>query len=704
MDRNLARKIEGDEKFRKELTTLVSNYIKHGFDAINYWTGEWDVAHDLLMAYAPLSKADFEKMEKGHPRNFILPMTTTQITTAATFIAQVLFGQETPHRVEPRGPEDEVPAEHVNSLLRWNAEQQPTFLLGYLFAQDALTFNRGVFYNSWAPILRPSAEVVEAIEIDVSGAPVLDEAGNPIKYTTVRMVDKPIGGFCRMELVSPYDWCCDPSLPLWKFQEGRYAAHRFKIAWSELERRSKLPVDNPAYILPTGVAELKEKHKSPGKSNSPITVTTSGSTRSDSMISRSHHERMRANNPLSNEQVDKDDTGVVECVELWARIVPKDRGIHDGESPSLFQFVVASGDVILALNETTYSHGMFPYTVAESRPSGQSQFTPGFAILLKGLQDHVDWLKNRHQEALQRTIGNVFIVDPTAVDTDDFLNPEKEGLLIPLKAAATGKKISDVIQQVAIKDLTENFPDEMQSFVRYSETVSGATAQMQGAAGESESATEFAGTQQMAAGRMSVVARLISVQGVVPQTKQFVSNFQQFLSEPQRVRYHPSAWNGPPELAGEVFLTVSQDTIQGEFDFVAHDGTLPGTDGRKVAAITRLLEGAAMFPQVFAPAPGNLDPRKLIFAAAKASGINPEAFRYDQNGMAGAAQGAVSSQMGVVPEFGGQATPAADPAPLSSGPGGVAAPGPSPATPAMPALDPLSMPGATPPQIRPSTL
>lgn len=697
MDRTLARKIRGDKEFAKRLQGVVAAYVKHGFDAVAYWTGEWDTAHDLLMAYAPLEKSDFEKLEKGHPRNFILPMTTTQIVTATTFIAQMLFGQDSPYRVEGRGGEDELPAEHLNTLLRWNAEQQPTFLLGYLWIQDALTYNRGVWYTSWSPITRPVPTVVDAIELDVSGDPVLDEEGNPIQYTTVRSRDEVVGGYCRYEVISPYDFCCDPSTPLWKFQEGRYAAHRFKVPWTELVRRSKLDPDHPAYVMPEAVQELKERRTKAGSPGIPQTISAGGAMRSDSLVSRTHHERMKATNPLSNEAVNCDDNGIVECVELWARLVPKDQGIHDGESPAVFQFIMAGGDILLSVNESTYSHGGYPYAVGESRPSAHYQFSPGYALLLKGLQDHVDYLKNRHQEALQRTVGNVFIIDPDAVDVKEFLDPDKEGLIISLKPNAAGRKISEVIQQVPIKDLTERFPDEMESFVRYSETVSGATAQMQGNPGESGSATEFAGTQQMAAGRMSAVARLLSVQGLVPKTRQIVCNFQQFMEDTQLVRYQPNIWSGPEELKKERYLSVGPDTIQGEFDFIAHDGSLPGTDARKVAAITRVLEGAAMFPQLFSPAPGNPDPRKLVFAAAKASGVDLANFLYDDQSLGNAVQGTVSAQMGVVPSFGGPAQP-----PPPGGP--PQPPGPAPAVPSLQTPELPGLPPATPPQVRPSAI
>lgn len=692
MDRNLARKLERNREFSKSITKTVKDYVTLGFQAVSYWTGEFDVAHDLLMAYAPVSKKDFDNLEKGHPKRFILPMTATQIGVMTTFISQVLFGQDTPHRVEGRGPEDEVAAEHVNTLLRWNAEQQPTYQLGYLWVQDCLTFNRGIFYNSWAPILRPTPTPTEEIEIDENGEMVVDQEGNPSKYWAIRTVDTPIGGYCKMDLVSPYDWCCDPTVPLWKFQEGRFAAHRFKIPWTELKRRSELPPDDPAFVLPSAVETLKKKKRPagdviPGFSG----VGGLGGVNNNTTMSRSQHERNRANNPLANDAANKADPGTVECVELWARLVPKDNGIYDGTSPVVFQILVGNGDTVLAINESTYPTGQFPYSVGEPRPSGHYQFSPSPALMIKGLQDHVDYLKNRHQEALQRTVGNLFIVDPTMVDIEEFTNPDKEGLIIPLKPSASGKAIRDVIAQVPVKDLTENFPGEMDTMIRYSETVTGASATMQGATGAVESATEFAGTQQMSAGRLAAPARLLSVQALVPQTRQFVAMFQTFLEGKQTVRYQPDPTTVSPEFRNQRFLEISQDTIQGEFDFKAHDGTLPGTDSRKVAAITRLLEGAALFPQIFAPAPGNLDPRLLIFAAAKASGLNVENFIYDAQTMGQGVQGIVSNQTGIVPSFGG---PAAPPPPQ--------APGPAPAVPSLPGLEPPSMPSAAPPQIRPA--
>ena len=690
MDRNLVKRLKNDKGLRGKLAKLVRDYIALGFNSVGYWTSEFDAAHDMLNAYAPLSKSDFEKLEKGHPRRFVLPMTATQVTTMTTFVCQTLFGQDTPHKVEGRGTEDEIPAEYVNGLLRWNAEQQPTYLLGYLWIQDALTFNRGIFYTTWRPIRKPVVEVVDVQEVDEDGEPLLDEAGQPVTFQSTKMSFKESGGFAGYDLVSPYDWCCDPAVPLWRMQDGRFAGHRFKRPWIELKRRSTLEPDNPNYVFDWAVEELKTKKRPAADLISTIGSNSgTGGIRSDTLMSRSQYERQRTVSPMTNDAANKEDPGTCDCVELWVRLVPADYDLSEDTEPVIWQFILAGDDTLLAAQPSTYAHDQFPYSVGEGRPSGHYQFSPSWAFMLKGLQDHIDWLKNRHQEALQRTVGNVFVADPDKVDLEDFLNPDKEGLIIPIKPAGRGMKISDMIQQIPIKDLTENFPAEMASFVSYSETVTGANNFMQGSPGGADSATEFAGVQQMSAGRLASVARLLSVQGIVPQTRQIVSLFQQLLEIDQAVRYTSDPVSTPNTLVGIKSLMVSRDSLQGEFDFIAHDGTLPGTDGRKVAAIAQIMQTAGMFPQIFAPAPGNIDPRQLVFAGAKAAGVDVSQFTYDDVGVTTGVQGAVSAATGgIVPDVPPQ--------------GGGMPPGPMPAMPAVPELSvPPGLP-VGPPQIRPS--
>lgn len=672
MDKQLVRKFETDKVFAENIAKVATDYVKLGRNAVDYYSGDFDFSYDMLMGYRSLEKEDFDNLERGHPRRFMVPMVSTQLITMATYVSQMLFGQETPHRVSPRGPEDEVAAEYVNQLLRWNSERQPMYMLGYLWTLDALTANRGVFYNCWCPVYGPKFFEEEAQDPDNLAS----------SYKRIRQGREIVGGYARAFYVSPYEFICDPALPLWRFQEGRFSGHRTQIPMVELERRALLDPTHPEYVMGWAVNQLKSK-KSKTNAGSvmppPANPPTNGK-----MTSRSAYERERATQPTNQQKANKDDNGIVNCHVIFVRLVPHDYQIYTTSStePTIFTILVGDDSVVLNFTESTYAHMEFPYSVGEAKPNGMYQFSPSWASFLKGLQDYVDYLKDRHQEAITRTTGNVFIYDPTKVDMEDFLDPKKEGKLIPLKPDAGASKISDVIQQIPMKDLTENFQQEMISFLKLSEAASGATSQMQGQAQGDSSATEFAGSQQMSAGRMSSIARMLSVQGIAPQTGQFVSMFQQFLQLPQALRFVPTE-ETPDQLLAAASLVLTRDLIQGSFDLVANDGTLPGTDGKKVAAITRLLETAAAFPQIFTPAPGNLDPRRLIAAAAKASGVSLESFKYRPQDVAPAP----GAGAGGPPSMPGQP------------------PGPPPSDTAPPGIPPLDLGvGATPPQVRPGMI
>lgn len=679
MDRLLAKRLEKDEDFQKKIAKLAKDYITLGQTSLNYWVDEFDSAHDILMCYAPLTKTDLENLEKGHPKRFVLPMTSTQITTMTTFIAQVLFGDEVPHKVDGRGPEDEDSASHMNQLLRWNAEQQETYLLGHLWVQDCLTYNRGIFYNSWAPIFETRVETEETPipdEID-------KETGLPATYQKLKKVKVPVAGFNRMYLVSPYDFICDPAFPLWRMQDGRFAGHHTTVTWQELYRRSQLPTDDPAYVSPAAVEKLKTRKG--GSRNVIPAPSTAGAAapKKDAVVSRTGFERSRmATQP--QQDANKEDPGIINLHELYIRLVPKDNEVGEGTDSVIFSVLLANLEEVLSVDESPLQHDMFPYSVGEGRPSGYYQYTPGWVMHMKALQDYIDYFKNRRQQAITRTLGNIFIARTDQVNLTDFFDPDKEGLIIPVLPEASGQKLDDIIKQVQVNDMTKEFHSEMLDFINFSEQVSGVNSQMQGQVeGRDTTATEFTGTMQMGAGRLSAIARILSVMGIVPQTRQFVANFQQFLTMPMSVRFSPTGADSPGTFKGQSSMYITPDVLQGRFDYIAHDGSLPGTDNRKVAAISRLLEAAEAFPTFFTPEAGNIDARALILAAAKAAGLNVENFQFkEQPGQPGAGPGAL-------PDLG--AVPPALPV-NTRGPG----------RPALPNVD--DVPSASPPQIHPQQL
>ncbi len=623
---SLTNRIDVDEDFRKKMWKLATDFCQNARYFVDYQTADYDIANDILQCYATLSRQDYVKLQKGQPRRFILPITATHIHTMTSFLTHALFGDVCPHKVDPGTPADEAPARVMNELLGWNCEQQPgsTFQLGWYFVENSLTYNRGIMYDNYESIYKWQWENVAVT--DEAGLPVFDEDGVTPKME-LRKVKKRVGGYNRMTIVSPYDFYCDQSLPLFRFQEGRFAGHKVNLAWIDLDRRTKLPEDDPSYLSPRAVKELKIR---PAKSlGFPTPSSVTGGTGME-VVSRTAYERTRVNTPLDS-RYDSKDPGMVSVVELWVRLIPKDYEIDDREEPVLYQILMGNEREVMAMNESVYEHDQYPYAVGEARPSPFYQYSPSWVMVLKPLQEYVDYLKNRHQEAITRTVGNVFLARAHLIDIQDFEDPDKEGKFINILPEAGSMPVNDIIKQVPIVDTTGGFIEEMKQFINFAESTSGATQGLQGQQNNtSETATAFQSTLNNAQGRMASIARLLSVQALVPQTKRIVSNFQQFY-DGELIR----------RIEGEDLLTIdgsqletveiTPDTIQGTFQFRPHDGTLPGSDARKVAALTRAIETMPVFPDVFAPGKTGLNPKRIFIDLFRVSGMKPEQYRWQDS-------------------------------------------------------------------------
>ena len=692
MPKTLTGRLDTDEDFRKNLQKCVSDYIKFAKTTLDYYTADFDAAHDVLMCYATLAKKDYIKVAKGHPRRFILPMTATHVHTMSTFLANALFGSGVPHKVDPGGPDDDHPAVLVNSLLEWNAEQQQAgmFQLGFMWVENALVYNRGVAYDCVQPIFRDKWETQEQQSIDENGTPILDPATlQPVMESVEVKTRTRVGDYCRIELVSPYDFYVDPQVPLYRMQEGRFAGHRMQKTWVELFARTKLDPDDPMYLSPRGMQELKKKPNK-GLSYPSASDGTSGSR--DELTSRTMYERTKAANPTDG-RADSKDPGNVDFVELWVKLVPADYEIDDRTEPQVFQITVGNDREVLSVTESTYEHGMFPYSVMEPRPSSLYQYAPSWVMLLKNLQDYTDYLKNRHQEAITRTIGNVFAVKSQYVDIQDFEDPDKEGKIINILPEAGSMSINDIIKQIPVVDTTANFLNEMRGFVNFAESASGASSQMQGQPTGADTATAAAIAAQSGSSRMGTVAKLLSVQAIVPQTRRIVSNFQQFYDGDLHRRITAGEFNmGDAE---DNAVQITPDSIQGSFNFRPHDGTLPGPDAKKTAAAARIIELMAMpqFAAVTKPEVGNIDPRKVFFDLIRGIGGKPELYRYTQNDINRMAQQMAADTMAQaqVPSIVAEAVPGMMPQPGQPAQRGGAEPstavglhpGPKPATPSL---------------------
>lgn len=676
MDESLALRLNSrsehyDSELYRKCARCVSEYAQNGLQTLSYYLQDFDAASDLANALASLptgsTAAQFDKLDRSASRNFAHPAGATQVDVLATAVSQILFGGESNRKVDARRENEESKADAINQLLTWNDQQNATYVQGFLWVKDAIIYNRGIQYDYWCDLYDTEKEPVE-YEIPIKKKRKNDPETKKVRRW--RTVKKKAGGYTKIVNISPYDFICDTAIPLSQLQErGRYAGHRVIIPWQELKRRSELPVEDYQYVLPEVVKKLKNQKSRKGITGlSPGTAVTSNS--------RSYFERIRRGNPTPDvglqDRVNREDGGTVECFVVYIRCRPKTYGIYEDDEDELIEFLIAGDSDLLSVNVMTNRHGQFPYAVAEARPNAHQQFSPSIALIMKPTQDQIDSRKWRHEEQVERS-GILFLADPTKCDIESVLaDKSRMRQVVCITEDGQGTPMDQILKQIPVNDTTAQFNPEMLYWKQEMEEASGAQAQVQGKTEDpSQTLGQYQDVAQMAMGRISTIARNLSTQALLDQTKRIAMNMQQWMTDVQTIRitgqgdaqYDPDApppkfltirrepaeddikaanqaykakvqeatsqGMQPPEVPPELLHADAVD-IQFEFDVIPHDGAMPGTDARAVAAVGRLIEAAGnpAFQQCFDPTvPGSIDPKALLAFAASKSGVPLRNFR-----------------------------------------------------------------------------
>lgn len=631
-----------DAELYKKCGTTCRQYIDAGLAALNAAIPDFDAATDGVDMLAPVENAtEFAKADRNSALHFRHPMTYIEMATLCCFITQILFGGETARTVEAQNEEGQESADMMNAALAWNDSKIGIYTSGAFFVWNAVVYNRGIWFETVQKEYIIERECIKEDDITQPKEPKLNKAGEPVilrgkpvmvypqreRWRSKRVYTGNI--YNHLDVVSPYDFVCDPTVPLCQFQQGRFAGHRILIPWIELERRSKLDPSDDEYVLPHVVKKIKTMKGSQSTTSAP---SASPNT------SRTYYERNLRGDPVSGigsataggitnvtSEVNKDDGGVVECWAMTIRAKPVTLSLYEDEEAELITFLQTNQADILSVNIRKNKHNEFPYTVAEGFPNSSRQYSTGGALKVKPCQDRMDELNRTHSDA-QARMGNILVIDDTMVDPANLMARDKNGLMIFRREKGRGAPSADVVFQIPLKDTTATYPDEMDRWEKTSESVTGAHAFVQGEkSGPDTTLGEFDAVKQMAQGRISDNARKISELALVPQTRRFMLNYQQFAPEQQIVRIIGKGKDFDPEETKTKWITIKKADIQCGFEVIPHDGSLPGADAKIVAAASRAIEAFAANPALASAfdntIPGSLDPIAMFRDVLKKSGL-----------------------------------------------------------------------------------
>ena len=208
----------------------------------------------------------------------------------------------------------------------------------------------------------------------------------------------------------------------------------------------------------------------------------------------------------------------------------------------------------------------------ELEPEGYALASRGLPEILKPVQDTVDWLVNTHFYNVRKTLNDQFVVDPSRVMMKDVTDPLPGGI-IRLKPSAYGSDTRTAISQLAVTDVTRANMSDLDQMIAVGARVSGVHDQLMGLVEQTgrRTATESRISSTFGVNRLKTHSEFFSALGFSPMAQMMVQNSQQYYDAEMKFRLVGDLI----QEAGSEFIQVDPSAIQGFYNFVPVDGTLP---------------------------------------------------------------------------------------------------------------------------------
>lgn len=535
----------------------VLDRLKYSEDRMASFYPRWRKNELLLQAY--ISLPDYEKILKGvHETRAApglddgavtinVPFAWAQVNTIVTYLLHMFAGRRPIFAVSTYRAEQMNRSKNMEMYLQYNADVVKFVRALYFFLMDGETYGLAVMRSLWKTQMRtkrveqePSADIAaiaQAVGQTATGEMVEEE------YIAFE------GNSCTN--VDPYMFFPDPRVPMHEVAEkGEW------VMWRAFMGKHQLLKDQSSGML-------KWVDKVDAMSYGTDGNDTLGSARGIRALGQQSDSRFqdtRSGTIQPNYQVDQ---GTFE-------IIPKDLGLSDSTVPEKWFITVLNRKQIIQAQKAEMPDDKHPVVVAEPNSVGYSFGQLGTVDFVGPMQELMSWFLNSHIFNVRSALNNMFVVDPTKVEMQDMRNP-KPGKLIRLKNTAFG--LSDpknAIQQLQVTDVTRSHINDFQLFGRLAGDMTGASDNVRGLqdAGGRKTATEIRTSSEAGTSRLAAKGKIYSAMALTDLTAKWSMNTQAYLSSEFEF-----AVLG--EMGSNDSLKISPGSIQGDFYFPVHDGTLP---------------------------------------------------------------------------------------------------------------------------------
>lgn len=544
---SLTRDIPPNSELHKRLVKAIQTRISYAEKQRGNRDAKWQKAEEEILAYIPESEADAARRndrDRGQPKytTIKIPYTYALLMSAHTYWTSVFFARSPIHQYSGRHGESEQQTQALEALISYQVDVGEMLGPYYIWLYDAGKYGIGILGSYWEQEELVYAQIVEEID-ETTGEPT----GNKLQITT------PTAGYegHKVYNISPYDFYPDPRVPAGQFQKGEFVAIRKRIPWNDVLRR-----ETQGYFM--NVKELKRgtKGQSPFSAHGGLLERPDESTFEFDEGSR---------HPTT-----------VHAFEFYVDLIPREWGLSTGalaDTPQKWVFTITSDySLIIGATPLGLRHGRFPFDVLETEVEAYGMWNRGVPEIMEGVQQTLDWLVNTHFFNVRAALNNQFIIDPSKIVTKDAKNAGP-GFIWRLRPEAFGEDVRKFFFQVPVNDVTRTHMTDVNAMLGMGERVLGVNDQIMGMlnSGGRKTATEIRTSTGFGVNRLKTITEYMSATGFAPHSQKLVQTSQQYYQAEKKLRIVGDL----ARLAGEPFLNVQPGSIEGFYDFVPVDGTLP---------------------------------------------------------------------------------------------------------------------------------
>jgi len=541
-----------DRPLHAKLLQEVNKDASAAYENISRRFPTWKELDEKLTVYVDLT-AEEKKIQAESPEKPVAIVVPLNYATRETLLTYwtAAFVQTPIFRYEPSmDPSDALGTLMLESIISAQVTRNKVALSLHTLWSDSFTYGFGAVSPTW---IRKTGwrTARKKTTSKILGIPYKESITNERERITT---------FEGNSLVNldPYNCLPDPNVPITKVQDMDF------FGWAERSNYNNLikeEVDSDGeYFNTQFLSSLTDK----------TSVWYSGNSTHTGRYSKTgintDRSAMMAGKPAD-----------ITIFYKW--IIPEEFGINNSRVPEIYLIEVAADRIIRRFQPLGLDHNMIP--VATCSPDADGHSTLPVSILEREypIQHATDWLWQSHVANVRKSINNMFLIDPSIVNSNDMTDT-KFGMLARTRPSAWGRGVKEGLMQIPVQDVTKGHIQDI-GFLMGVDNMVFTSSQAKGTqerSGSRVSAQEARDTRMSFLSKMEKGAKLSALQAHYDIAYQFGANTIQMTDEEQYVKI---AGEYPQFIAKEYGISgthykVSPDALDIRYDVVPNDGTILG--------------------------------------------------------------------------------------------------------------------------------